>query len=108
MQRNERTEASRSRSGRRGLLMVNGLLLALLAAVTFNPSADAQARVRGSYVMAAGGVNGAVASAVFIVDTVNEEMIALTYEPSQSELIGIGYRSLTADAASLARGGANR
>ena len=74
-----------------------------IALVTLAPRAEAQLRPRGSYIMVAGGVAGAPADALWIVDTVSQEMIALTYDPNQKELQGIGYRNLMADAAVVTR-----
>jgi len=91
-----------------GLLAVNGVLLLLLGAVTFAPSSQAQVRVRGNYSMVAGGVQGANANALYIVDTTNRELIALTYDPNQKELLGIGYRNLAVDAESMQRRGSSR
>jgi hypothetical protein len=83
----------------RGLLVLNVLLLALLTAMTFGSSADAQGRVRGKYTMAAGGVNGSNSSAVYVVDVVNQELMAVTYNKNSKLLEGIGYRNLAFDAA---------
>ncbi len=98
---------SESRSGpgwsARGLLAVNGLLLALLGLVTFGPAADAQLRARGEYTMAAGRVNGSDGKAVYIIDAVNQEMVVVTYNPNTRQLEGIGYRNLAADAADVVR-----
>jgi hypothetical protein len=98
------------RGGRRllGLLALNAALLGLLAAVTFSPAADAQGRARGSYLMAAGNVKGAQAGAVWIVDTVNQELIAVTYDPNAKTVEGIGYRDLAADTRTLTASGRPR
>jgi hypothetical protein len=82
-----------------GLLLLNGVLLGALALVTFGPSAEAQVRPRGEYTAVACNTQGALADVVYIVDTVNAEMIALLYEPSTQEMIGLGYRNIRADAA---------
>jgi len=87
-----------------GLLALNAALVALLAAVTFGPKVDGQARPRGEYTMVAGGVKGANSSAVFVVDTVNQEMMAITYNQEAKVLEGIAYRSLAEDVASVQRG----
>ena len=84
----------------RGLLLLNVLLLALLAAMTFGSTADAQSRARGKYTMAAGGVNGSNSSAVYVVDVINQELMAVTYNQNSKRLEGIGYRNLAFDAAS--------
>jgi hypothetical protein len=89
----------------RALLAVNAALLVLLAAVTFAPNADAQARVRGRYTMVAGGVAGSVGEAVYIVDTINQELIAINYEYSTKRLKGIGFRNIAADVGDMSRRG---
>ena len=97
-------------AGRRllALITVNAGLLILLGIVTFNRPAEAQMRVRGDYTMVGGGVQGANSAAIYIVDTVSQELIALSYEPNAKTLIGIGYRNLAADEAALSRGGRPR
>jgi len=83
----------------RGLLILNGALLLVLGLITFGGHAYAQQRPRGDYNMVAGGVNGSETGAVYIVDGTTQEMIAITYNASAKEMIGIGYRNLAADAA---------
>ncbi|UCD74688.1 MAG: hypothetical protein JSV91_12980 [Phycisphaerales bacterium] len=82
----------------RGLLALNGALLAILGAVTFGATADAQLRGRGEYTMVAGNVKGANAAAVFIVDSVNQEMVVVAYNPQTKGLDGVGYANLAQDA----------
>lgn len=89
----------RAATNLRGLLLLNGLLLAVLLAVTFGESADAQSKGRGNYTMVAGGVNGSNSSAVYVADVVNQELIAITYNQNTKRLEGIGYRNLAYDAA---------
>ncbi len=101
MQENE----TRSRSSLRGLIMLNMVLLTLLATVTFGSKADAQARQRGDYAMVAGGANGTNASVVYVVDTVNHQMIAVTYDQNGKTIAGVGARNLVRDAAQVATGG---
>jgi len=81
----------------RALLLLNVALLAVLAAVTFGPSAIAQPRASGEFTMVSGGVPGSEGDAVYIVDTVNEELIAVRYDTTSDRLVGIGYRNLRAD-----------
>ena len=97
--RTNQDSSRRRATNRRGLLLLNVMLLALLAAVTFGSSADAQSRVRGQYTMVAGGVNGSTSSAVYIVDVINQEMMAVTYNQNTKRLDGIGYVNLAFDAA---------
>lgn len=95
--------AQRKSSALRGLVVLNLLLLTLLAAVTFGSKADAQVRQRGEYTMVGGGANGANAGIVYVVDTVNNQMIALTYDQTNKSLVGVGSRDLGRDAAQVGR-----
>ena len=103
---------SKTSEGRRprrlwALLLLNGVLLMALAAVTFSPQAGAQARPRGDYLMVSGGVAGTNAGVVYVADTVSEELIAVAYDTNGKVIEGIGYRNLAADANTLTRGRAN-
>lgn len=92
-------------SGMRGLILLNVVLLILLGAVTFGSQAIAQTRVRGDYVMVGGGANGANSGVVYVVDTVNNQMIAVTYDNTTKALAGVGARNLSRDGAQVAQGG---
>jgi hypothetical protein len=86
-----------------GLIALNAGLLCLLALVTFGAVADAQIRPRGKYTMVTGRANGALADVVYIVDTVNQEMIAVTFDPNEKQLNGIGYQNLAGAARTATR-----
>lgn len=92
----------------RGLLALNAVLLGLLGLVTFSPGADAQGRARGDYIMIGGEAASLNGGVVYIVDTVNEEMIALTFDPNTKKVGGLGYRNLAADVSTLLSPGAPR
>ncbi len=100
---NDKRSAHRAVPSTRALIVLNAILLVLLVAVTFAPAVSAQVRSRGEYTMVAGGVKGASSSAVFIVDTGNQEMMAITYNQQDKSLEGIAYRSLAEDVASVQR-----
>jgi hypothetical protein len=87
----------------RGVLVLNAVLLALLAAVTFGSRADAQNVSRSNYNMVAGNAAGANAAVVYIADAANAEMVVVTYNPQQKVLEGVGYTNFAADAARLSR-----
>lgn len=106
---NRGTSADRPAGGRLlALLAVNAALLVLLGVVTFNRPAEAQIRPRGDYTIVAGGVQGAESHAIYIVDTSGQELVVLSFEPNTKSLVGIGYRSLAADAVAVTRGGRPR
>ena len=108
MQRRSREDGHRSAPRLLGLLALNGALLAVLGVVSLGPSAEAQPRVRGAYTMAGGDVNGSLSAVIYVVDTTNQELIAIHYDPSQKKLQGLGYRNLAADTAALRQGGLSR
>ncbi len=86
---------------RRGLIVVNVALLMLLAAVSLAPSSHAQrggGRARGEYTMVAGKVTGSSAHAVYVVDSSNQDLIALRWSETTKSLEAIGYRDLKEDA----------
>ncbi len=85
------------------LIAVNAALLGVLAFVEFGPAASAQqshepARPRGQYTLVGGQIQTGNSNAVYIVDSVNQEMIVLRWEDGRNILSGIGYRDLEEDA----------
>jgi hypothetical protein len=101
---NDNRSVRRAAPNPRALLALNAALIVLLAVVTFAPAVSAQVRRRGEYTMVAGGVKGPQSWALYIADTVNQELIVLGYNPSTKRLEGIGYRNLAADSAEWSRG----
>lgn len=88
---------------RRRMLLATNLALAagVAIAATGLPARGTQHtdRARGQYTLVAGEVrSGGDASVVFIVDAVNEEMIAVRWDDNRNALDGIDYRSLAEDA----------
>lgn len=106
------------RSGRvtAGLATANAVLLAcvVVAAVMSRTPAGAQptgqpgiqgpgdgaagSRPRGQYTMLSGRTQTGSNHAIFVIDAVNQEMVALRWDPSRKVMTGIGYRSLGNDA----------
>lgn len=86
-----------------GLICLNAVLLSALAAVTLIPDASAQRnnarRNRGEYTMVGGRVQGISESALWLVDSANQEMLVLRWNHSQKKLEPLGYRNLDADRA---------
>lgn len=93
----------RSRAIARVLVAVNVSLLAVLLALVWVPLAQAQreapARARGLYTMVGGAIRGGNANAVWIIDALNRELIAIRWNESRRQLEGLGYRNLAEDAA---------
>ena len=85
----------------KGLLLLNGLLVALLAAITFAPTAEAQQRFRGNYAMVAGRAQGSLPFLVYIVDQNSRQLVAVRYNVQQDILEGMGYRDLAKDSTTI-------
>ena len=89
----------------RGLVMLNLALLCGLGAVSLSTSASAQMgsatnRVRGEYTIVGGSTLGSISNMIYVLDSANREMIALSWNDSSKSLEGIGYRDLRIDASS--------
>ena len=89
----------------RGLVVLNVVLLFGLGAVTLSGQVDAQSssatgRVRGDYSVVGGATLGGVSSMIYVLDSANREMIALSWNDSSKSLDGVGYRDLNLDASS--------
>ncbi len=86
---------------RRGLIMLNVALLVMLAAVTLAPSSHAQrggGRARGEYTMVSGKVTGSSAHVVYVVDSSNQDLLAVRWSETSKALDTLGYRDLKEDA----------
>lgn len=95
------------RPGRLSLIGLNLLLLGALAWITFQPAAGADsatrlgqpARPRGQYVLNAGRMQGSTVHAVYVLDVVNQELLALRWDRAGQRLETLGYRNIAQDAA---------
>ena len=86
-----------------GLLALNAGLLLALGAVTLAPMAEAQRgsttqRARGDYTMVAGRVIGVPESAIYIIDSTNQELVGVRWDRSRRSLQPIGFRDVQLDA----------
>ena len=91
---------ARTPSPLRGLVIVNAALLLLLGAITLAPSSNAQrggGRARGEYSMVSGKVSGSSAHVVYLVDSSNQDLVAVRWNESTKSLDSIGYRDLKDD-----------
>ena len=88
-----------TRRSLQGLLALNGLLLLVLAAVTFTPSATAQqSRFRGNYTMVSGRAQGSTSYMLYIVNQTSRELVAIRYDTPKRVIEGMGYADLVKDA----------
>lgn len=90
---------TRGRAPISALVALNAALLVVLGAVLLAPPAVGQNaagdRARGSYTMVGGRIIGAPEAAIYIVDGVNQELIAARWDRTRRALKGLGYQSLS-------------
>lgn len=87
---------------RRRWLVATNLVLAagIVVAATTLPATGRQNanRVRGQYTLLAGEIrSGGDASGIYIIDSVNEEMVVVRWDDNRGVLAGLDYRSLSVD-----------
>ncbi|MBS0197549.1 MAG: hypothetical protein JSR77_12405 [Planctomycetes bacterium] len=93
------------RSNRALVLLNLGLLCALTwlalshsaRAQNAAPKAENTGRPRGDYTMVSGRVSAGGSDAIYILDTNNQELVALRWDTAKQSLAGIGFRDLNAD-----------
>jgi hypothetical protein len=85
------------------LVALNAALLCAVLVVVLMPAAQAigagQNRPRGQYTLLGGRVAGSPASAMYVVDAVNQELVVLRWSNAAGRLEGIAYRNIGTDAA---------
>jgi hypothetical protein len=91
-----------SRRGLTRLIVLNAVLLGVLGLVELAPRASAQqgegpARPRGAYTLVGGEIQTGNSNAVYVIDSVNQEMVVLRVESGRGNLAGVGFRDLNAD-----------
>jgi len=96
-----------SKQRTKGLIALNAVLLVGLALITLAPDAEAQARrtrAHGQYAIVDAQFLGSQSAAIIVLDSANQEMLALRWDRSRRILTTIGQRDLAADSLG-ARGG---
>lgn len=91
----------------RPLILLNALLLGVLALVTLAPGVSAQQprRAKGQYALIDAKIQGSPEAAIFIVDSANQELLAVRWDRSRKALNSLGYRDMRRDEEMRTRGG---
>jgi len=91
------------RTRRQWLIAANlGLAASIALAAVAVPALGLQPanRARGQYTMVAGELRGGgTSSGIYLVDSINEEIVVLRWNESSNQLDGLDYRNLEIDAA---------
>lgn len=98
----------RTNRARSVLIAVNALLLGVLVVVSVSPGQPAApgpaSRARGQYTLVSNKVSGGSSSQVFILDSANDELIAVKWDRAGQRLEAIGFRDIVNDSAANGRG----
>ena len=86
-----------------GLLVFNLCLLCVFAVVTLEKQSEAQTTRSHRYLAVSGNVNGLTPGVVYIMDTSQQELVAITWDHNKNRLTPLGYRPIAADAQSALR-----
>jgi len=85
-----------------GLIVLNLVLLAVLAMVTWTPRViadhDAGKNSVGDYLMVGGEINGALSNGVYVLDQRSGILIGMLYDRSGKSLKGLQIRNIIEDA----------
>lgn len=95
--------AMSARKTRIGLLILNVCLLLVLAFVTFENVTIAQTSRSHRYIAIPSTVNGLSTGVVYIMDTSQQELVAITWDHNANRLVPLGYRPIAADAQSAVK-----
>ena len=91
-------EGSSTTASRNGLIALNVLLLAIFAAVSFVGETIAQTPKSGHYISAPAQSNGLSSGVVYIMDTDNQELVAVAWDHNKNRIATLGYRNIEQDA----------
>lgn len=87
-----------STTSRGGLIALNLLLLAIFAAVSFVPETIAQTPKSGHYISIPAKANSITSGIVYILDTDNQELVAVAWDHNNNRIATLGYRNIKSDA----------
>ncbi len=87
-----------SRRSVAGVLGLNVVLVVALAIVSLPRLSAATATWRSHYTLTAGELPDHKGSVVWLVDTIQQEMLVLGYDAEEGRVIRIGHRNLAVDA----------
>lgn len=95
----ERVQGDRGRRGLLVLVALNALLGAALVIALAPGRAEAQGggRARGQYMMVSGRMQGP-SHAIYVMDVLNQELVAVRWDAAGKRLSGVGYRNVASDA----------
>lgn len=82
-----------------GALLVSGAATAQPQSGTGQPASvrPLETRARGDYTMVSGRIGAGGTNVVYVVDSANQEVMALRWDNNKQIMLGVGYRSLAND-----------
>ena len=90
-------------TSRNGLIALNVMLLVVFAGVSLVPDSVAQTPPVGHYIAVPAKVNGVTSGVVYIMDTSQQELVAVTWDHNNNRIATLGYRNIKTDTANALR-----
>jgi uncharacterized lipoprotein YajG len=94
-------------TSRNGVIALNVLLIAVLTAIVFVPTSNAQPTgsfspaMANAYLAVPSVASGMSTGVVYIVSTNQREMVAVAWNQNRNKIMTLGYRNIAADAQSV-------
>jgi len=90
-------------TSRNGVIALNVLLVTVLTVIVFVPTSDAQNTLREgtSYVAISAVASGINTGVVYIMNTSQQELVAVAWNQNRNKIMTLGYRNIAVDAQSV-------
>jgi hypothetical protein len=92
-------------TSRTGIITLNIVLLAVLVAAVLVPISDARQTSDSRYLALPSTASGIQTGVVYIMDTVQQEMVAVAWNHNKNRIMTLGYRNIASDAQSAVSAG---
>ena len=87
-------------TSRNGVIALNIALVAILSAVALVPTTEATFTAEQQYIALPSTASGVTTGIVFLMNTTQRELVAISWDHNKNSIVTLGYRNLSADAQS--------
>lgn len=87
-------------TSRNGVIALNIVLVAILSAVALVPTTEATITAQQRYIALPSTAGGVTTGIVYIMNTSERELVAVSWDHNKNRVVTLGYRNLSTDAQS--------
>ena len=87
-------------TSRNGVIALNIVLVAILSAVALVPTTEATFTAQQRYIALPSTASGVTTGIVYIMNTSERELVAISWDHNKNRVVTLGYRNLLTDAQS--------